>query len=190
MEKKKVIHSFEKNKEGKLDPSRPVMVDYDKEQKIDYYKKRMKDSSLTKQQREYAASKVKMLESGKGVIAITKDENFKGGRGKIRRVMVSGVNTETGEKMVNRITSKKSDEAMKLNRQNVPILQVDSYIEQEAHIKKKKGDSFKDKDLQETSSTIHPFQFKRIFHYIFKASDTPERKKTSKKNRDLGGDYR
>ena len=190
MAKKKVIQSFEKNKEGKLDPSRPVMVDYDKEQKIDYYKKRMKDTSLTKQQREYAASKVKMLESGKGVIAITKDENFKGGRGKIRRVMVSGVNTETGEKMVNRITSKKSDEAMKLNRQNVPILQVDSYIEQEAHIKKKKGDSFKDKDLQETSSTIHPFDYKKVFKFIFHNKSSKKRKDTSNNNLAKGKKYK
>lgn len=191
MFRKKVIQKYETDKEGKLAPSRPVLVDYDKEQKIDYYKKRMKDKSLTDKQREYAAGKVKMLESGKGVIAITKDENFKGGKGKIRRVMVSGVNTKTGEKMVNRITSRNAEDTMKLNRKNIPILQKESYLEQEVHVKKKKGDSFKDEDLQETSSTVNPFQFKKIFHFIFKGKKGNGKSQSRAKNNvRLGKDYK
>lgn len=118
-----VLSRYEKKPDGTLDGTKPIKVHYDKEEKIRYYTKRMKDPSLTDSQRYYASQKVQMLLSGKGVIAITADENFKGGKGKNRRVMISGVNPKTGKKMVNRIISSNTERTMKLNRQNTPILQ-------------------------------------------------------------------
>lgn len=187
---KNAISRYEKKPDGTLDSSKPVWVNYDREEKIRYYTRRMNDSSLSQSQRFYAKQKVQMLTSGKGLIAITADENFKGGRGKNRRVMISGVNKETGEKMVNRITSSNTERTMKLNRQNTPILQKDCYLDQEVHVKKKGGGSFRDSDLTPTTSTIHPFDYKKVFKFIFDNKKTKVGKDLIKLNNYKGRKYR
>ena len=185
-----VLSRYEKKPDGTLDGTKPIKVHYDKEEKIRYYTKRMKDPSLTDSQRYYASQKVQMLLSGKGVIAITADENFKGGKGKNRRVMISGVNPKTGEKMVNRITSKSSDQTIPLNRQGVPILQYDSHLDQEVYVKKKNGGAFQDADLIPTTSTIHPFDYRKVFRFIFKNKKTKKGKEISHKNDRLGKGFK
>ena len=186
-----VLSRYEKKPDGTLDGTKPIKVHYDKEEKIRYYTKRMKDPSLTDSQRYYASQKVQMLLSGKGVIAITADENFKGGKGKNRRVMISGVNPKTGEKMVNRITSSNTERTMKLNRQNTPILQKDCYLDQEVHVKKKNGGAFQDADLIPTTSTIHPFDYQKVFRFIFKGKSTSKSsKKIAENNSRLGQKFK
>ena len=106
-----------------------------------------------------------MLTTGKGKIFLTKDEHFKGGNEKIRRVMQSGYNPENNSFAVNRISSTGD---IKLNRQHVPILQKESYIDTEVHVKKKKSGLFLKEDLIETSSTINPYDYKKVFKSIGK----------------------
>lgn len=188
---KKVLSHFKKKSNGNLDTNNPIKVNYSKADKIKYYSARASDSSLTAQQKNYAKGKVKTLSSGKGLIAITDDKNFKGGKGKQRRVMISGINHETGEKMVNRISSTSSNTAMKLNRVGAPILQKESYLDQEVHIKKKKGSMFKDEDLVETTSTINPFDYKKVFKFIFKGdSSDNQSRKLAERNTRLGKKYK
>lgn len=187
--KRKAIKNYP-NKNGVLDTSKPNYTTYDLESKIKYYKKRSTDPKLTNNQKEYAVTKLKMLTTGKGRIYITDDQSFKGGKGKPRRVMVSGINSEDNFLMVNPITSSKKDTTMKLNRKGVPILQKDSYLDQHVNIKKKKGDKFTSKDLKETTSTINPWDYKKTFKFLFHSKKTPLNEVTSKNNNRLGKKYK
>lgn len=104
---------------------------------------------------------------------------------------LTGVDKKTGEKAVNRITTSTNEENEKLTRQNVPILQKKSKIEQKIYVKKKKGGSITDKDLKETSSTINPFDYKRIFKFIFKGRHNDKKsKKIAQSNTKIGKKYK
>ncbi len=188
--KKKVIDHF-KFKDGKLDTSKPVMVDYSREEKLHYYENRLKNKkNLSHKQIFFAEKKIQMLKSGVGLIALTEDENFKGKNKSLRRVMISGVN-EKGEKMVNRITSEASDKRMILRRFQVPILQKKSYLDQQVYIKKKNGGPYTDKDLIETSSTINPFDRNRAMHFIFSGlRNDKDTLKTAENNIRIGKSFK
>ena len=170
---------------GKIDSNCPIYVDYNINDKIDYYKKRKNDYSLTKEQRYYADKKYKMLTTGKGRIFITKDEYFKGGKGKNRRVMLVGTNNNNV--MINEILGSKNNTRMKLNRSNVPILQKESYLDQQSYIKKKKGDLFNTKDLIDTTSTINPYDYDKAMKFIFNDNKNII---ISKKNKKMGKFYK
>lgn len=173
---------------GKIDPDKPIYVEYDIEDKIEYYKKRKNDYSLTKEQRYYADKKYKMLTTGKGRIYVTEDEYFKGGKGKHRRVMLVGTNNDNV--MINKIYGSKAGNRIELSREDVPILQKESYLEQDSHIKKKHGGLFSKKDLTETTSTINPYDYDKVMKFIFKNTSDSKLASVSKNNCRIGKDYK
>lgn len=70
-------------------------------------------------------------------------------------------------------------------------MQKKSKIEQKIYVKKKKGGSITDKDLKETSSTINPFDYKRIFKFIFKGRHNDKKsKKIAQSNTKIGKKYK
>lgn len=168
--KRKVLEKYGYDHNGKLDYRNPVYVDYDVDDKIKYYGKRRNDISLSKEQREYADKKYRMLTTGIGRIYITSDEDFKGKKGSIRRVMISDIADNKDDVLVNRITSSNKSTTRKLRNDDVPILQNESYLDQQCYLKKKKsgGKNFKISEMHETTSTINPYDYGDSMRFIFK----------------------
>lgn len=111
-----------------------------------------------------------MLTTGIGRIYITSDEDFKGKNGSIRRVMISDIADNKDDVLVNRITSSNKSTTRKLRNDDVPILQNESYLDQQCYLKKKKsgGKNFKISEMQETTSTINPYDYSDSMKFIFK----------------------
>lgn len=84
--------------------------------------------------------------------------------------MISDIADNKDDVLVNRITSSNKSTTRKLRSDDVPILQNESYLDQQCYLKKKKsgGKNFKISEMQETTSTINPYDYSDSIKFIFK----------------------
>lgn len=167
---KKIAHEFKNNRHGQ---SILFNKNFSLDEKIDYYSNRINDKSLTSRQRKYAKIKTSMLTSGIGRIFLIKDGEL-GNRNqplKDRRVIPTAINYRNGNTLINGIytsTNKFKDlEISTLDDEGrIYILNKTSFLDIQSRMKDK-NKYFNIKDLNETTSTINPFQLKDVINYVY-----------------------
>lgn len=147
------------------------------ENKIEYYKKRITDITLTQDQREYAAKKVNMYTSSIGRIYIINDQLLGNPEAKDRNVIVTSKNKKTNEVLINGIyTSDFRNNIIRIQTDSINVLSYDSYIDRRARYKNDYLNSFivnsnieffKESDLEETTATISPYDIDKINKILY-----------------------
>lgn len=147
------------------------------EKKIEYYKKRITDITLTQKQREYAAKKVNMYTSSIGRIYIINDQLLGNPEAKDRNVIVTSKNKKTNEVLINGIyTSDFRNNRIRIQTDSINVLSYDSYIDRRARYKNDYLNSFivnsnieffKESDLEETTATISPYDIDKINKILY-----------------------
>lgn len=170
--KKRMHHEIKFNNDGV-----PYLVPkhYSVEEKIDYYSKRINDDKLRETQRRYARIKVGMLTSGVGRVYIINDQKLGNPNSKIRRVVPTAINELNKNVLINPIYSHDSRFRKKIRRfysekedgdYKIPIFYKESFLDVEAR-KKSEDEYFNLDDLQETTSTVDPFQLDELLNYVY-----------------------
>ncbi len=169
--KKRMVHEIKYNNGHPIKNYKHYSVD----EKIDYYSNRINDNSLTDNQRKFAKKKVSMLISGVGRIYLITDDQFGnqeyGSDFKIRRVVPTAINENNKNVLINGIYSRTNYfRNLKLNNYDdegfIPILNHESYLDIQPK-KKIDGTYFNLSDLEETTSTLNPFELDSVIDYVY-----------------------